>query len=110
MNAPDWPQNWPRQPSRSSQPSRQRRGGVVLLLGVLFCGYWLIVQVVPVYHGDTLIQLNNLCSGGLGQVAQVFSSRASHDCQEVGKAVSLANPILIAAIVLLVAEIGRAHV
>ena len=79
----------------------------MLLLGALLCACWLAVRLVPVDHGYTLPQLGTLCQSGLGQVAQVFSSRAAHDCQDVRKVVPIADPVLIAGLALLIAGAWR---
>ena len=100
---PLWPQA--RQPA---PPARLfRRGGVLLLLGALLCACWLAVRLVPVDHSYTLPQLETLCQSGLGQVAQVFSSRAAHDCQDVRKVVPIADPVLIGGLALLSAGAWR---
>jgi hypothetical protein len=79
----------------------------MLLLGALLCASWLAVRMVPVDYGYTLPRLGSLCQSGLGQVAQVFSSRAAHDCQNVRNVVSVANPVLIAGLALFFAGAWR---
>jgi hypothetical protein len=79
----------------------------MLLLGAVLCACWLAVRLVPVDHGYTLPQLGTLCQSGLGQVAQVFSSQAAHDCRDVRNVVPIANLVLIAGLALLIAGAGR---
>ena len=105
---PVWPPPPPFAPERTTQGSRPepvplppRRGGATLWLGVLFCVGWVCVRVVPVYHGYTVPQLNDMCRSGLGEVAQIFSTQAAQDCQNVQGGMTVANVAAVAGLVLL---------
>ena len=101
------PPLWPQAPSLAPPARFFRPGSLMLLLGAFLSASWLAVRLVPVDHSYTLPQLGTLCQSGLGQVAQVFSSQAAHDCQDVRNVVPIADAVLIAGLALLIAGAWR---
>ena|SRR5215475_5447944 len=90
----------------SPRPQRQARAGYIAALcigGGLLVILGILLRVIPVYQGQTIPQWNSICSSGIGQIGQVFSSSVSSHCSLASDLNDLITPLLIVGVLLLLA-------
>ena len=68
----------------------------------VICAAVRVLGPLVTYDGITLSQAHQLCSSGLGTLAQAFSQQASLDCSRVSSIYDALNACLAAAVVLAV--------
>lgn len=75
----------PPMPARPGTPVRRGWSTACMILGVVMIAVGVVLTQVRI-DGGTISQLNGLCASGIGQLAQVFSGSARHDCGEIALA------------------------